>query len=147
MIHSLSRLSQLDLCHVWVDHLGKRGNHLHVLHHQSLLKRTSKDRSDIKNYHVIEFISLLMYLFMVYLMILSAAETMWHWMVCWLGNDKYWAGRKVNICTMTILAWKDWGKPWKTVIRIAILCAEMWTYDPSIWSRSVRFKISICSFI
>lgn len=79
MIHSLSRLSQLDLCqHVLVGHLGKRRNHLHVLHHQSLLKRTNKDRSDIKNYHVIQLISLLMYLFMVYLMILLAAETMWH---------------------------------------------------------------------
>jgi hypothetical protein len=66
----------------------------------------------------------LIYLFVVYLTMLSVAQTLYRRMIGWVMNNEL-----ERIWKEAVVAWLDWGKPIETSIRISGLRADIWTQD------------------
>jgi hypothetical protein len=76
-----------------------------------------------------------MYLFMVYLTTLSIAQTIQcrtirRLMKLRIEKDVEGSGRDLIQCTIPQFAWKGWGKPGETSVRISGLRVEKWSAIP-----------------
>jgi hypothetical protein len=45
----------------------------------------------------------------------------------WIRMDVEESSQGLNEGPSLVFAWRDWGKPWKTLVRIANLWAKIWT--------------------